>query len=69
MTQGAKWTYLELDNKLFESYIEEKSNPIVGVLEQRMYAGRYDWNRCLSVAGNMIEMILNTRFAYIYFIN
>lgn len=38
--------YLELDHRLFEAYIEEKSNPIVGVMEQNMYRGCFDWNTC-----------------------
>merc|ERR1712002_1286363 len=44
-------TYRELDLKLFEQYVEEKSNPIVGVLEDNMYAGRFDWNDCIQSAG------------------
>ncbi|XP_029647749.1 exocyst complex component 2-like isoform X1 [Octopus sinensis] len=44
--QIAQAKYLELDNKLFEAYIEEKSNPIVGAMEQNMYRGSFDWNTC-----------------------
>lgn len=43
--------YEELDNKLFEAYIEEKSNPIVGGIEQNMYRGRFDWKSCKKPVG------------------
>ncbi len=42
---------MELDDKLFENFLEEKSNPVVGALEQNMYAGRFDWNDCLQSIG------------------
>ncbi|XP_064599052.1 exocyst complex component 2-like [Liolophura sinensis] len=49
MTQTLKEaqdTYRALDNKLFEAYVEEKSNPIIGTMEQNMYLGQFDWNQC-----------------------
>ena len=49
--QVAQQTYIELDEKLFDHFLEEKSNPIVGALEQNMYAGRFDWNDCLQSIG------------------
>lgn len=44
-------SYQALDDRLFDMYIEEKANPIVGALEQNMYAGRFDWNDCPSAMG------------------
>lgn len=40
-----------LDDRLFESYIEKKSDPIVGSLEPGIYAGYFDWKDCLRPAG------------------
>lgn len=33
----------ELDQRLFENYIELKADPIVGSLEPGIYAGYFDW--------------------------
>ncbi|XP_076849244.1 exocyst complex component 2 [Brachyhypopomus gauderio] len=41
----------ELDERLFESYIEKKSDPIVGSLEPGIYAGYFDWKDCLPPTG------------------
>lgn len=41
----------ELDQRLFESYIELKADPIVGSLEPGIYAGYFDWRDCLPPAG------------------
>ncbi|XP_064409444.1 exocyst complex component 2 isoform X2 [Latimeria chalumnae] len=38
----------ELDQKLFETYIELKADPIVGSLEPGIYAGYFDWKDCLT---------------------
>ncbi len=51
LLQTVKQTYITLDEKLFQHYVEEKFNPIVGVLEQHMYAGQFDWSMCLSCQG------------------
>uniref|UniRef100_A0A8B9KJQ3 Exocyst complex component 2 n=1 Tax=Astyanax mexicanus TaxID=7994 RepID=A0A8B9KJQ3_ASTMX len=40
-----------LDERLFESYIEKKSDPIVGSLEPGIYAGYFDWKDCLPPTG------------------
>nr|XP_015210148.1 PREDICTED: exocyst complex component 2 [Lepisosteus oculatus] len=40
-----------LDQRLFESYIEMKADPIVGSLEPGMYAGYFDWKDCPPPAG------------------
>ncbi|CAB1323995.1 unnamed protein product, partial [Coregonus sp. 'balchen'] len=36
----------ELDESLFDAYIERKSDPIVGSLEPGIYAGYFDWRDC-----------------------
>jgi len=41
----------ELDQRLFENYIELKADPIVGSLETGIYAGYFDWKDCLPPAG------------------
>ncbi|OXB60555.1 hypothetical protein ASZ78_006139 [Callipepla squamata] len=41
----------ELDQRLFEMYIESKADPIVGSLEPGIYAGYFDWKDCLVPAG------------------
>ncbi|KAI5090576.1 exocyst complex component 2, partial [Silurus meridionalis] len=41
----------ELDERLLESYIEKKSDPIVGSLEPGIYAGYFDWKDCLPPTG------------------
>ncbi|XP_062858410.1 exocyst complex component 2 [Trichomycterus rosablanca] len=40
-----------LDERLFETYIEKKSDPIVGSLEPGIYAGYFDWKDCLRPTG------------------
>ncbi|KAL5021978.1 hypothetical protein ScPMuIL_001133 [Solemya velum] len=49
--QSAQENYQTLDAKFFEAYIEEKSNPIVGALEQNMYRGKFDWKTCKKPIG------------------
>ncbi|XP_074842030.1 exocyst complex component 2 isoform X3 [Carettochelys insculpta] len=41
----------ELDQRLFETYIELKADPIVGSLEPGIYAGYFDWKDCLIPTG------------------
>lgn len=41
----------ELDERLFESYIEKKADPIVGSLEPGVYAGYFDWRDCSPPTG------------------
>uniref|UniRef100_A0A673JZY7 Exocyst complex component 2 n=1 Tax=Sinocyclocheilus rhinocerous TaxID=307959 RepID=A0A673JZY7_9TELE len=41
----------QLDEYLFETYIEKKSDPIVGSLEPGIYAGYFDWKDCLPPTG------------------
>ncbi|XP_062584867.1 exocyst complex component 2-like isoform X2 [Saccostrea cucullata] len=49
--QAAKDTYVDLDDSLFEAYVEEKSNPIVGAIEQNMYRGGFEWKTCKKPTG------------------
>uniref|UniRef100_A0A673NHA4 Exocyst complex component 2 n=1 Tax=Sinocyclocheilus rhinocerous TaxID=307959 RepID=A0A673NHA4_9TELE len=42
----------QLDEYLFETYVEKKSDPIVGSLEPGIYAGYFDWKDCLPPTGN-----------------
>lgn len=49
--ETAQYTYQVLDDKLFEAYVEEKSNPIVGTMEQNMYSGKFDWRTCKKPYG------------------
>uniref|UniRef100_A0A4W5N8Z1 Exocyst complex component 2 n=1 Tax=Hucho hucho TaxID=62062 RepID=A0A4W5N8Z1_9TELE len=41
----------ELDESLFDAYIERKSDPIVGSLEPGIYAGHFDWRDCSTPTG------------------
>ncbi|XP_067911422.1 exocyst complex component 2 isoform X1 [Heterodontus francisci] len=40
-----------LDQRLFETYIELKADPVVGSLEPGIYAGYFDWKDCLAPTG------------------
>ncbi|KAK7114741.1 exocyst complex component 2-like [Littorina saxatilis] len=62
--KAAQNTYKELDHKLFESYIEQKSDPIIGAMEPCMYRGGFSWKTCPSPTGvrsylkeNLMSMI------------
>ena len=60
--------YGDLYDRLFDSYIEEKSNPIVGTLEQRLYAGHFDWNDCLKPTGKTHFIIFTKTVDTMHFI-
>lgn len=45
----------ELDQRLFENYIELKADPIVGSLEPGIYAGYFDWKDCLPPTGKWFQ--------------
>ncbi|XP_055426419.1 exocyst complex component 2 isoform X3 [Bubalus kerabau] len=47
ITQVSMASLKDLDQRLFESYIELKADPIVGSLEPGIYAGYFDWRDCL----------------------
>lgn len=51
ITQVSMASLKELDQRLFENYIELKADPIVGSLETGIYAGYFDWKDCLPPAG------------------
>ncbi|NXI43022.1 EXOC2 protein, partial [Galbula dea] len=51
ITQVSMESLKELDQRLFEMYIELKADPIVGSLEPGIYAGYFDWKDCLIPAG------------------
>ncbi|KAF1646508.1 Exocyst complex component 2, partial [Aptenodytes patagonicus] len=51
ITQVSMESLKELDQRLFETYIEFKADPIVGSLEPGIYAGYFDWKDCLVPAG------------------
>ena len=36
-------SFSSLDEKLFQAFLENKVNPIIGALETGMYVGRYDY--------------------------
>lgn len=62
MTKVADVLY-DLDQKLFEAYIEEKSDPILGVIEMSMYENNYDWDNVTDspedVNAYVKELIVN----------
>ena len=37
---------MELDHRLFRSYMERKSEGLVGAIEQGMHTGLFDWEQC-----------------------
>ncbi|NXH06893.1 EXOC2 protein, partial [Loxia leucoptera] len=51
ITQVSMESLKELDQRLFEMYIEFKADPIVGSLEPGIYAGYFDWKDCLIPTG------------------
>ncbi|KAM6186651.1 exocyst complex component 2 isoform 2-T2 [Rhynchocyon petersi] len=51
ITQVSMASLKELDQRLFENYIELKADPIVGSLEPGIYAGCFDWKDCLPSTG------------------
>ncbi|XP_071785784.1 exocyst complex component 2-like isoform X2 [Asterias amurensis] len=46
MERNAQEAYIELDEKIFEAYCEQKTDPLVGALEPGLYAGHFDWSDC-----------------------
>ena len=45
--------YAELDEKIFEAYCEQKTDPLVGALEPGMYEGHFDWSDCPKPSGKL----------------
>ena len=44
--EGAAASYDLLRQKLLETYIDMKIDPIVAFIEPSMYSGKFDWARC-----------------------
>ena len=44
--EGAVASYDILRQKLLETYIDMKIDPIVAFIEPSMYSGKFDWARC-----------------------
>jgi len=40
----AKEALVKTDKALMKRYMEEKVEPLIGIVEPSMYAGRFDWN-------------------------
>uniref|UniRef100_A0A674JEP5 Exocyst complex component 2 n=1 Tax=Terrapene triunguis TaxID=2587831 RepID=A0A674JEP5_9SAUR len=55
ITQISMESLKELDQRLFEIYIELKADPIVGSLEPGIYAGYFDWKDCLIPTGKYLS--------------
>lgn len=51
ITQASTESLRDLDQRLFETFIEMKADPIVGSLEPGIYAGYFDWKDCLIPTG------------------
>ncbi|XP_049577973.1 exocyst complex component 2 isoform X1 [Syngnathus scovelli] len=52
----------ELDEKLFEAYVERRADPIAGSLEPGIYAGYFDWRDCptpTAVRSYLKEALVN----------
>ncbi|XP_019346020.1 exocyst complex component 2 isoform X1 [Alligator mississippiensis] len=58
ITQVSMESLKELDQRLFEIYIEAKADPIVGSLEPGIYAGYFDWKDCLVPTGKRVRNYL-----------
>jgi hypothetical protein len=43
--------YSVLDQKLFDTYIELKCEPIIAIIEPNMYMGKFDWAKCVRPTG------------------
>lgn len=51
ITRASREAVRDLDQTLFDAYIQRKSDPIVGSLEPGIYAGYFDWRDCQPPAG------------------
>ena len=52
----------ELDGKVFDEYIKRKSESIVGIIEQGIQVGNFDWEQCqppTTVRSYIKEVLLN----------
>ena len=53
--------YSVLDQKLFDAYNELKCEPIIAIIEPNMYAGKFDWAKCVRPTGarNYVKEIVH----------
>ncbi|KAJ3599316.1 hypothetical protein NHX12_033279 [Muraenolepis orangiensis] len=51
ITRASRAALRDLDQALFDAYIQRKSDPIVGSLEPGIYAGYFDWRDCRPPTG------------------
>ncbi|KAM4705416.1 exocyst complex component 2 [Rhinophrynus dorsalis] len=51
ITRASTDSLKDLDQRLFENFIEIKADPIVGSLEPGIYAGYFDWKDCPTPTG------------------
>ncbi|CAL8394549.1 unnamed protein product [Boreogadus saida] len=51
ITRASREAVRDLDQILFDAYIQRKSDPIVGSLEPGIYAGYFDWRDCQPPTG------------------
>ena len=61
--KAAQETYSNLDQRLFSSYIEQKSDPILGAMEPNMYSGGFSWKggkQATGVRNYLKEIIMST---------
>ncbi|XP_050399054.1 exocyst complex component 2 [Patella vulgata] len=49
--QVAQQTYHNLDDKLFQAYLEQKTDPIIGTIEPNMYKAGFDWKNWKQLSG------------------
>ena len=53
--QASREAVRDLDQTLFDAYIQRKSDPIVGSLEPGIYAGYFDWRDCQPPTGTPVK--------------
>lgn len=49
--EKAEQAFINLDERLFEAYIEHRVEPLCGKLEPGMYSGYFNWNSCVRPTG------------------
>ena len=61
--QAARDLLEKTEDRLMEAYLEEKVEPLIGIVEPSMYAGRFDWNKSLPIGDDIRpyckEIIMN----------
>ncbi len=61
--QAARDLLEKTEDRLMEAYLEEKVEPLIGIVEPSMYAGRFDWNKNLPITNDIRpyckEIIMN----------